>query len=75
MSAACSVLSADRSFSIFYVAAFAAAMAMLYVERQASGLADFLVACTRRRRTFSSPAESQRAERRIRDSYDSTTRV
>ena len=32
MSAACSVLSADRSFSIFYVAAFAAAMAMLYVE-------------------------------------------
>jgi len=32
MSTACSVLSADRSFSIFYVAAFAAAMAVLYIE-------------------------------------------
>jgi len=32
MSTGCSVLSADRSFSIFYVAAFAAAMAVLYIE-------------------------------------------
>jgi prolipoprotein diacylglyceryltransferase len=32
MSTACSVLTADRCFSLFYVAAFAAALALLYVE-------------------------------------------
>ena len=32
MSTACSVLTADRFFSFFYVAAFAAALALLYVE-------------------------------------------
>lgn len=32
MSTVCSVLSADRFFSLFYVAAFAAALALLYVE-------------------------------------------
>ena len=32
MSTACSALTADRSFSIFYIAAFAAALALLYIE-------------------------------------------
>lgn len=34
MSAVCSVLAADRFFSFFYVAAFAAALALLYIEGQ-----------------------------------------